>query len=150
MRLQIPKTVIIIAVLLLAIVGGYFLLRGSYQAPTSAPTTPKETPEVTVPEEEVSPPTSQVKEFTVSGSEFSFSPSSISVAVGERVKIIFRNDGRAPHNLIVEGLGVGIRTIGGGQTDIIEFTAPASGTYTFICSVPGHRAAGMEGSLKIE
>ncbi len=28
--------------------------------------------------------------------------------------------------------------IGGGETTTIEFTAPAAGTYKFICSFPGH------------
>lgn len=30
------------------------------------------------------------------------------------------------------------RLIGGGESDQIEFTAPAKGTYDFICSFPGH------------
>jgi nitrite reductase (NO-forming) len=66
------------------------------------------------------------------------------------VKIIFKNEGKAPHNLVIQGLGIGTRTIGVGQTDTIEFTAPSSGTYTFYCSVPGHRAAGMEGRLEVK
>lgn len=119
-------------VLILVVFGGYFLLRGGSQAPTPAPTAPV------------------VKELTVSGTEYSFEPSSITVSAGERVKIIFRNEGRAPHNLIVEGLEVGTKTVGSGQTDILEFTAPISGTYTIFCSVPGHRAAGMEGTLEVE
>lgn len=95
-------------------------------------------------------PTGQVKEFSVSGTEYSFSPSSITVNAGDQVRITFKNNGRAIHNLIIEGLGVGTKTIGVGQADIVEFIAPASGTYTFFCSVSGHRAAGMEGSLKVE
>lgn len=133
---------------ILIVFGGYFLLRGGYQAPTPAPTAPA-SEEVTTPEKEVvAPPV--VKKLTVSGTEYSFEPSSITVSVGERVKIIFRNEGRAPHNLIVEGLEVGTKTVGSGQTDILEFTAPTSGTYTTFCSVSGHRAAGMEGTLEVE
>ncbi len=91
-----------------------------------------------------------VKEITVVGTEFAFSPSAISVQAGEKVELIFKNEGRASHNLVIEGLEVSTKTIGGGQTDTVEFTAPASGTFTFFCSIPGHRASGMGGDLKIE
>jgi len=142
------KLVLIIAVVLAVIIGGYFILRGKYQAPISAPTAPA----ATTPSETtgLSAPASAVKEFTISGTEFSLNPASINVKAGDRVKIIFKNIGRAPHNWTIEGLGVSTKTIGGGQTDTIEFTASASGTYSIFCSVPGHRAAGMEGQLIVE
>lgn len=137
-----------IIIVVLVGVGGYFLLRGGYQAPTPAPTpaptaTPKETGTTQA-------PTTGVTEIGVSGTEFSFSPSSINVKAGEQVKITFRNNGRTSHNLTIEGLAIGTKTISGGQTDVVEFTASSTGTYNFFCSVTGHRAAGMEGSLKVE
>lgn len=149
------KIIGIIIIVLVAIVGGYFLLRGGYQAPAPTPT-PASTvaPEKTESSTEATPttqaPTSKITEISVVGTEFSFSPSNISVKAGEQVRITFRNNGRAPHNLILDGLGAGTKTITGGQTDIVEFTAPSSGTYTFFCSISGHRAAGMEGSLQVE
>src|SRR5690606_10001148 len=39
--------------------------------------------------------------------------------------------------------------IGGGETTTIEFTAPAAGTYDYICSFPGHYAV-MQGKLIVE
>lgn len=164
------KTILIIVVVLLGCligIGGYFFLKSSYQ--TSAPVstlTPasgvdtgtveekiisEETSEVTA-SEEITPSSvsSEEKEFTVSGTEYKFNPSSITVKTGDQVKIIFKNDGRLRHNLVIEGLGISTRTIGADQTDIVEFTAPASGTYTIFCSISGHRLAGMEGLLKVE
>jgi len=41
------------------------------------------------------------------------------------------------------------KMIGGGQTTSIEFDAPASGTYDFICSFPGHYAL-MKGKFIVE
>lgn len=134
-------------ILVLAVLGGYFLLKGGYRTPAS--TTPEVTPKTTAPKE-ASEEVTAVKEVTVSGTEFSFSPAVITVKNGERVKVAFQNKGNTGHNFGVLGLGVSTKTIGPGQTDTIEFTAPASGTYTFICSVPGHREAGMEGSLQVE
>lgn len=95
------------------------------------------------------PPTG-VKELTVIGEEYRFQPSSITLKKSERVKITFKNNGRTVHNLIIEELGIKTKTIGAAQADTIEFTAPVTGTFIFFCSVPGHRAAGMEGSLIVE
>lgn len=39
--------------------------------------------------------------------------------------------------------------IGGGQTSTVEFQAPEAGTYTFICSFPGHYVM-MQGRLIVE
>lgn len=138
------KIILIIVVVAILGAGGYFLLRGGYQAPapgsiTPGITAPEETPEAIAP-----------KEVTVVGTEFAFSPANLTVAAGEKVKLTFKNDGGAPHNLVIEGLGVSTETISGGKSDTIEFTAPASGTYPIFCSVPGHRASGMEGSLIVE
>lgn len=105
---------------------------------------------VVEPVEVVPPAAPEVKEVAVIGTEMSFSPATITVRAGQQVKITFQNQGKVIHNLVIEGLGVSTRTIRPGQTDIIEFTAPAPGTYTFFCSVPGHRAAGMLGHLIVE
>lgn len=145
------KTILIIVIVLILGIGGYFLLRGGYQAPTQSPTpapgiTPGEVEEMIVsPEGE-----SELKEITIVGTEYAFSPSTITVKAGQQVKINFQNEGAINHNLVIEGLGVSARVIGGGRTDTIEFIASASGSYTIFCSVPGHRAAGMVGSLKVE
>ncbi len=39
--------------------------------------------------------------------------------------------------------------LGGGEETTIEFEAPAKGTYTFICSFPGHYAL-MQGTFTVE
>ena len=41
------------------------------------------------------------------------------------------------------------KMLGGGETDTIEFTAPAAGTYEFLCSFPGHYAL-MRGVFIVE
>jgi len=41
------------------------------------------------------------------------------------------------------------KLIGGGQTDTIEFAAPAKGVYEFICTFPGHSAV-MKGTFYVE
>jgi len=41
------------------------------------------------------------------------------------------------------------KLLGGGESDTIEFVAPAAGTYDYICSFPGHYAL-MKGKLIVE
>jgi len=41
------------------------------------------------------------------------------------------------------------KIIGGGETDVIEFDAPAPGTYEFVCSFPGHYGL-MKGTFIVE
>lgn len=55
------------------------------------------------------------------------------------------------HDVTVEGSGKKLGATptfqGGSKTLTLNLKA---GTYKFFCSVPGHRAAGMEGTLTVE
>lgn len=139
------KIIVIIIVVMLVLVGGYFVWQRSYQTSTQVAT-----PTPTTPEQITTSTVSTAREFIILGTEYGFNPSSIKVKSGEQVKITFKNSGRAPHNLVIEGLGIGTKTIGESGTDTVEFTAPASGTYPIFCSIPGHRADGMKGQLIVE
>ena len=41
------------------------------------------------------------------------------------------------------------KIIGGGESTTVEFTAPAAGTYDFLCTFPGHNAL-MKGKFIVE
>lgn len=69
-----------------------------------------------------------------------------------KVTIDFDNPGSIPHNVQVENeagevLG-GTETIS--KTEESATVELAPGTYTFFCSIPGHREAGMEGTLVVK
>jgi uncharacterized cupredoxin-like copper-binding protein len=58
------------------------------------------------------------------------------------------NKSGTPHDIVIDGKGKGEEVSDGGTS---EFAASfAAGTYTFYCSVPGHRQAGMEGKLVVK
>lgn len=65
------------------------------------------------------------------------------------VMIELTNESSVPHNVAVEGNGVDTTsdTVTGGSTTLMVQLEP--GTYTFYCAVPGHRQAGMEGTLTV-
>jgi plastocyanin len=80
-----------------------------------------------------------------------FTKSSLSAKAG-KVSITFTNASPVPHNLTIQqgtsGPTVGATpTFQGGGKTVTATLKP--GTYTFFCSVPGHRAAGMQGTLTV-
>lgn len=103
--------------------------------------------QLTNPPSATSTETSQVKAIEVMGSDFKFNPAQISLQAGEKVKVIFKNTGEAKHDFVIEGLNIRTKVIAKGASETVEFTTPDTGTYTFYCSIPGHREAGMEGKL---
>ena len=71
-------------------------------------------------------------------------------ATAGSITIDFTNMSSLPHDVTIEGNGAS------GATDTITDSTTSTtvdlepGTYTFFCSVDGHRAAGMEGTLTVK
>ncbi len=68
-----------------------------------------------------------------------------------KVTIDFTNPAPLEHNVVIEEDGkelAGFEPIIEGEESLSADLKP--GTYTFFCSVPGHREAGMEGTLTVE
>ncbi|HEY8502252.1 MAG TPA: plastocyanin/azurin family copper-binding protein [Solirubrobacterales bacterium] len=69
-----------------------------------------------------------------------------------KVTVDFTNSSPVPHDVAIEDEGG--ETLG--QTEVISEGSDSTevelepGTYTFYCSVPGHRQAGMEGELTVK
>lgn len=95
-------------------------------------------------------PTGEVLELEVSGEEFSFNPARLTVNKGEAVKLTFKNEGKVPHDLAIDELGVMTSVIGAGKQETVEFTANKTGRFKMYCNVGNHRASGMEGDVEIK
>ena len=88
------------------------------------------------------------QEITVEASEFKFDPATITVNVGQPVRVIVTNTGALEHTFTITDLGVDEPTPIG-LTVTFEFTPTESGTFELICTVPGHKEAGMVGSVVV-
>jgi plastocyanin len=65
-----------------------------------------------------------------------------------KITIKMANKTSTPHDIVIDGKGKGqVVTNGGTSTFSADF---AAGSYTYYCSVDGHRQAGMQGKLTVK
>src|SRR3954447_597318 len=86
-----------------------------------------------------------VLQLAASPADLAFDTTSLTSKPG-KVTIDFDNPAPLEHNVAIEQDGEEIatsKTISKGKTSVSADLAP--GTYTFLCTVPGHAEAGMEG-----
>jgi plastocyanin len=86
----------------------------------------------------------------VTARSVAFTPADLHVRAGETVVLEFTNDDQIFHDWEVVGLAnvdAGARP---GQTQRIRFTIDEPGTYVVECTVVGHAAAGMVGTLVVQ
>lgn len=95
------------------------------------------------------PPVTGATTVEVIATDMSFDPALVTISVGEQVNIRLRNSGQAFHDLTVPELGF-VLGAEAGETATGSLTVAEAGTYEFLCSVPGHEAAGMRGELVVE
>jgi FtsP/CotA-like multicopper oxidase with cupredoxin domain len=81
-------------------------------------------------------------------SEFAISPATISAGTGE-LTLAISNVGTQTHNIEVKGLNKKSPDIPAGGSATLDLGKVPAGTYTVVCLIPGHEAAGMTGSLVV-
>lgn len=143
------KIVIGIIILLVVLGGGYFAYKSMKGTPAPAPAEQQMAP-TTEASPMISASASAAQEITVEASEFAFTPQTISVKAGQPVKLTFKNTGKYPHNFTVSELNIQTQTIQPGTEDVITFTPSKTGSFTYICTVPGHADRGMKGTLTVQ
>ena len=119
-----------------------------------------------------------VRESKVEGGDFYFAPKELTAFAGDRVRIIFTNTGKIPHEVEISRLGAtDVNLIGlpanipedelrslhehaargtpelwlpAGGRATIEFTVVNPGTYKVACEIEGHVEAGMVGTFTVK
>ena len=81
------------------------------------------------------------------GGALAFDTGSLEAPAGT-ITIDFTNEASVPHNVTIEGVDGGATSTFTASSESVTVDL-AAGTYTFFCSVPGHREAGMEGTLTV-
>lgn len=119
----------------------------------------------------------QAANLTISpkGQEFLFDKDTLTVKAGEKVKLTLKNTSALQHNWVLtkpgandkvaqEGIAAGAgknwipdspeiiahtKLVDPSKSETIEFTAPAKGSYPYVCTFPGHSAT-MKGTLVVK
>ena len=114
------------------------------------------------------------QEITISASAMTYSPANLEIKAGQPVRLTFRNNDGVTHDFSVmefptTGAGVSVTeepiadshdaemavdpelhvAAAMNKSGTLEFTASEPGTYEFFCTVPGHKEAGMVGTLTV-
>lgn len=112
-------------------------------------------------------------EVTLQAAEFSFEPSRVEVMAGQQVTITMENIGTVEHDFVIQEIPVEQSAAGSeqatpghtmdemevepavhmgampGMNSSVTFVPTKPGTYEFFCAIPGHKEAGMVGTLDV-
>lgn len=87
------------------------------------------------------------REVEVMAHSYEFGPPDIQARAGEDLAVVLSADD-IEHDFVVDELGTHI-SADAGETTRGGLRIDEPGTYTYYCSVAGHREAGMEGTLTV-
>jgi plastocyanin len=85
---------------------------------------------------------------TITLVDIKFDPSTLTIPANTDVTVSLPNNGVSLHNFSIDELNISV-DVQPGQTGSVTINAPA-GTYQFYCNVPGHKEAGMVGTLTVQ
>ena len=83
----------------------------------------------------------------VKGGEFFFRLSEKSIARPGKVTFVFKNIGHVAHDFKIHGKATPL--IQPGKTVSLAVAFTKKGNYPYLCTVPGHAAAGMKGVFRV-
>ncbi len=80
-----------------------------------------------------------------------YNPATITAAVGQPINITMNNTGALQHTFVWDDQETTTAIdAAGGESGTTARTFDAAGTYGFHCNVPGHKEAGMVGTVTIQ
>lgn len=148
------STLLGLALLALLVAGCGSSNSGTTSSSSSTPATPATTPSTTSSTSSSTGGTTASSAVSLEANpegELKYNKTSLTAKAG-KVSIDFTNTSSLAHNVTIEsssGAQVGATpTFQGGAKTLSVTLKP--GTYKFFCSVPGHRMAGMEGTLTVQ
>jgi uncharacterized cupredoxin-like copper-binding protein len=84
--------------------------------------------------------------LTIESGNLYFKPKNLSVKVNQPVKVNYTNKGG--HSFSIDELSVNVALTAASGS--FTFTPKKTGTFPLYCNVPGHKQAGMVGTLTVE
>lgn len=94
--------------------------------------------------------TPKVRNLTANGTALAFNKKTLTAPKGP-VKLVLKNNSVITHNVAIRGNGLAAKkgkVVGKNGVSSVAASVKA-GKYTYYCSVSGHEAAGMKGTLTV-
>ncbi|MGC4108268.1 MAG: cupredoxin domain-containing protein [Thermomicrobiales bacterium] len=88
-------------------------------------------------------------EIEIATEDIKFDPKELTIPANTEVKIKVTNKGVLQHDFHIDKLNITSKLLNAGESDTVTVKASA-GTYEFWCTVPGHKEAGMVGTLTVK
>ena len=85
---------------------------------------------------------------TVKLEDIFFDPKEVTIPANTPIEFDLPNTGASPHDFSIDALKISV-AVEPGDTGKVVINAPA-GTYEYYCNVPGHKEAGMVGTLTVK
>ena len=95
----------------------------------------------------VAPTGPAIKTLSISAKNFAFIPDALTAPAG--IVQIDLTSSAGNHDLVIQGLPGFQLEVSGTDTKASGKVLLKKGKYTFYCDIPGHRSAGMEGTLTV-
>jgi nitrite reductase (NO-forming) len=87
--------------------------------------------------------------ITLNAIDINWEQKELSIPASTDTTITVVNKGVLQHDFVIDALQVKSDLLNGGDSADVTINAPA-GTYEYYCSVPGHKEAGMVGTLTVQ
>jgi uncharacterized cupredoxin-like copper-binding protein len=103
---------------------------------------------------EAAAPSEPVQGFLLKVTEWGYNQteggSTITANLNEKVAVTIINIGTLDHDFVLPEFEVETNLLSPGQTQTVEFTPNKAGTFTYYCSIYGHREHGLEGKFIVK
>ena len=117
-------------------------------APAAAAAAPAAAGTPAATEAQAAAPAAAAAPVTVKLEDIFFDPKEITIPANTPVEFDLQNVGAAPHDFSIDALKIS-QAVEPGESAKVTINAPA-GTYEYYCNVPGHKEAGMVGTLTVK
>lgn len=143
---------------------GFVLSAGGYQLPgptvarpvvAAGPAVAAPAPAVQTQAQAAAPAAAAPLEVKMLATDLKFGTPKIEAKVGQTVKVALENKGAIEHDIAFPTIkadkpAASLKAVAKpGQTATLEFTPTAKGSYEYICTIPGHKEAGMKGVINV-
>jgi uncharacterized cupredoxin-like copper-binding protein len=81
--------------------------------------------------------------------DINWDPKTLTLPADTDAEVVITNNGMLPHDFAIDELNILTEEIPSGGQLTVTINAPA-GTYEYYCAVPGHKEAGMVGTLTVQ